>query len=84
MKFWYEHLKERDHLEDPNTHQILIWILKKSWRVWTGLIWLRVMTSEHGNKSSGTVECWEWKSRLIESLVKTYFIKNTVSTFIIL
>jgi hypothetical protein len=27
--------------------------------VWTGLIWLRIETSEHGNETSGSVKYWE-------------------------
>jgi hypothetical protein len=45
---WWRKLRERDHLEDIGTdgREILnqnpqeVW-----WRIWTGLIWLRVGTS---------------------------------------
>ena len=46
--FWWESLKERDHLEylDVDGKTILKSILKKyDWSVWTGLIWLRTGTS---------------------------------------
>ena len=42
---WWENLRERDHLEDPDTYGRirLKWIFRK-WGVeaWTGLIWLRI------------------------------------------
>jgi hypothetical protein len=46
--FWWGHLREEDHLEDPGIDRriILKWIFKK-WDgggAWTGLIWLRIGT----------------------------------------
>ena len=43
--FWWENLRERDHLEDRGADGriILRWIVRK-WgvRAWTGSIWLRI------------------------------------------
>jgi hypothetical protein len=33
--------------------------LREYGMVWIGLIWLRIETSEHGNKPSGSIKCWE-------------------------
>jgi len=45
--FWWENLRERDHLRNPGTDEriILRWIFRK-WDVGacTGLIWLRIGT----------------------------------------
>ena len=45
--FWWRHLRERDHLEDPGVDGriILRWIFRK-WDVgvWTGSSWLRTGT----------------------------------------
>ena len=44
---WWGHLRETDHLGDPDVDGriILRWIFSK-WdvRVWTGSIWLRIRT----------------------------------------
>jgi hypothetical protein len=46
--FWWEILREKDHLEDPGVDESLIlrWIFMK-WdvRAWTGSIWLRIRRS---------------------------------------
>jgi len=45
--FWWENLREREHLENPGVDGriILRWILRKSdVGAWTGLIWLRIGT----------------------------------------
>ena len=45
--FWWEDLRERDHLEDPgiDRRMILKWIFKKlDGESWTVLTWLRVGT----------------------------------------
>ena len=43
--FWWENLRLRDHLEDPDVDVILIlgWIFRKwNWWAQAGLIWLRI------------------------------------------
>jgi hypothetical protein len=47
--FWYEDLREADHLGDPGTDGRIIskWIFKKregGGGAWTGLSWLRIET----------------------------------------
>jgi hypothetical protein len=37
---------------------ILKWISDKMGLVWTGLIWLRIGTGEHGNEPSGSIKFW--------------------------
>jgi len=47
-EFWLESIKRRDHLEDLGNDRKIIfeWILgKKSGKVWTGCICLRIETS---------------------------------------
>jgi hypothetical protein len=44
----FENLEGRDHLEKPDVDGkiILEWILGKwGWKVWIGIIWLRIRTS---------------------------------------
>jgi hypothetical protein len=55
---------KREHLEDLGINGgklILGWILgKKGWKVWTGLIWLRIGavkdSCEHSNEPSGPIK----------------------------
>jgi len=47
MQLWYANLKERGHLKDLGVGKriILQHILQKyDWRMWTGLLWLRLGT----------------------------------------
>jgi hypothetical protein len=47
--YWWENQKERDHWEDQDASRwiILKWLLERYCGVvWTGLIWLRIGTSE--------------------------------------
>jgi len=46
MGFWWGHLKARDQLVDTGIEETIIlkYVLKIRWRLWTGLIWLRIET----------------------------------------
>jgi len=60
--FWREHLRERDHLEDPSVGgRIILRSILRKWDVvaWTGSIWLRIGTGECGNKPAGYIKCGE-------------------------
>jgi hypothetical protein len=57
----WESQKERDHWEDQDVGWWII--LKGNFEredevIWTGLIWLRIGTSEHGNEPSSPIKCW--------------------------
>jgi len=46
-EFWWVNLKERNHLEDPDTDgRIKLKCIFNKWdeRAWNGLIWLRIRT----------------------------------------
>jgi hypothetical protein len=45
--FWWENLRERDHLVDPGVEgRMIIWWIFRKWnfRVWTRLSWLMIET----------------------------------------
>jgi hypothetical protein len=45
-KFGSVKLKDRDNFEDIGAYEKIIWILdKNNGKMWTGLIWLRIVTS---------------------------------------
>jgi hypothetical protein len=45
--FWWESQKEREHKEDLDADRIILsWILREDGVVWTGLIWLKIRTSD--------------------------------------
>jgi hypothetical protein len=63
IKFRPENLYERDHSKDLGVdfRTILGWILGiEGGKVWTGFIWLRIGTSEHGNEPSRSMEVGEF------------------------
>jgi hypothetical protein len=47
--FWWENLRERDHMAHPDTDGKVIfrWVFRKlDGGTWTGLIWLRIGTGD--------------------------------------
>jgi hypothetical protein len=60
--YWWGKPDGKYHWEDQGVGgwTILKWILEKQDRmIWIGLIWSRIGTSEHGDKPSGSIKCWE-------------------------
>jgi hypothetical protein len=40
--FWWESLKERDHLKDQGVYGIKLDLREIGWGVWSGFTWLRI------------------------------------------
>jgi len=62
-EFLSENLKGRDNSEELGVDRTINnrWILTKyGGRLWTGCIWLRIGTSEHGNEPSGSIKGGEF------------------------
>jgi len=66
--FWWENLRERDHLEDPGVDgRIIIKLDMQKWRMWgcrldrCGSEYGQVAgTCECGNEPSGSIKCGEF------------------------
>jgi hypothetical protein len=53
--FWWENLRQRDHLEDPSVEgRIILKLIFRKWdmEAWTGMIWHRIETGGGRCKTS--------------------------------
>jgi hypothetical protein len=57
--FWFQNVRGKDHLEDLGVDGRITEerIFKNQFgKVWTGCMWLRIWTNEHGNETLGSIK----------------------------